>query len=323
MFDIVALGEILIDFTPYGLSEVDNTLFERNPGGAPANVLFSMARLGAKPAFIGKVGNDQFGDFLKKCLLQNNIDIQGLKRSTKANTTLAFVHLSKTGDRSFSFYRNPGADMMLKESDIDEHIIKNSRIFHFGSISMTDEPARSATIRALNFAKENNVLISYDPNLRPLLWNSLNEARKQIIAVLPYINILKVSEEELEFITCEKQLEKGSRLLSEKGVDCILVTLGSRGAFYRIGELFGRLQGYDVAVIDTTGAGDAFLGGILYTLKGMNTSEILHLSQIEIEQIVDFGNAVGALTTTKKGAIPAVPTMEEVKQCMKTVCKLQ
>lgn len=317
MFDIIALGELLVDFTPHGMSEAGNRLYETNPGGAPANVLAASAKLGGKTAFIGKVGEDRFGDFLAECLWESKIDISGLSRTGACCTTLAFVHLSKTGDRSFSFYRNPGADMMLDEFDIDKELIKNTRIFHCGSISMTDEPARSATKKALQIARENNVIISYDPNLRPALWRSLDEARDHIISGLEYADIVKISEEELEFITGEKDLVRGSERLAQKGGDCMLVTLGARGTFYKFGNITGRLNTYAVSAVDTTGAGDAFLGGILYQLKNMDLSEIRRLSKEDIEEIVDFGNAVGALTTTKKGALPAVPTMEEVRECMK------
>ncbi len=321
MYDIIALGEVLVDFTPYGTSEARNSLYERNPGGAPANVLAATAKLGGKTAFIGKVGDDRFGDFLAECLLENKIDIGCLTRTRACCTTLAFVHLSKTGDRSFSFRRNPGADMMLDELDIDKELIKRTKIFHFGSISMTDEPARSATIKAVQIARENNVIVSYDPNLRPALWKSLDEARDHIISGLEYANIVKISEEELAFITGEEDLLKGSEQLAEKGGDCILVTLGARGTFYRLGNITGKLKTYAVSAIDTTGAGDAFFGGILYQLKDMDLSEIRRLSKEAIEEIVDFGNAVGALTATKKGAIPAVPTMEEVRECRKNTPK--
>lgn len=322
MFDVTALGELLIDFTPHGISDNGNPLFERNPGGAPANVLAAVSRLGARAAFIGKVGNDQFGSFLTECLLENNIDVSGLGKSDRVKTTLAFVHLSETGDRSFSFYRDPGADLMLEPSDIPEDIIRQSSIFHFGSLSLTDEPARSATLKALSIARDNNVIISYDPNLRPPLWRSLSDAEREIRRGLEYADILKLSEEELYFITNEGDLEKGSRLLSDMGIGLIFVTLGPKGTFYRHGSDTGRLDTYDVRVVDTTGAGDAFLGGVLFRLRGKKRKDLAELCKTEIEQITDFANAVGALTTAKKGAIPAIPSLQEVLDCMKHIHKL-
>jgi fructokinase len=322
MFDVTALGELLIDFTPSGVSENGNPLFERNPGGAPANVLASLSRLGARTAFIGKVGNDQFGRFLRDCLNLNKIDVSGLKMSETVKTTLAFVHLTDTGDRSFSFYRDPGADLTLEPSEILADMIRHSGIFHFGSLSLTDEPARSATLTALEIARDNGVIISYDPNLRPPLWKSPAEAEREIRRGLEYADILKISDEELVFITGESDLEKGSRILSDMGIGLIFVTLGLRGTFFRHGGDTGKLDTYGVRVIDTTGAGDAFLGGILYGLRGKKRADLAGLDKAEIERMTDFANAVGALTTTKKGAIPAVPSLEEVQSCMKDIPKL-
>jgi fructokinase len=322
MFDIIALGELLIDFTPYGISDGGNPVFERNPGGAPANLLSAASKLGARTAFIGKVGDDLFGRFLAKTLKDNNIDTRGLRSSQTVNTTLAFVHLDSHGDRSFSFYRNPGADMMLEEKDLDHEMIKASKVFHFGTLSMTDEPARSATIKALEIARQNGALISFDPNLRPPLWKSLEEAKKQMIKGLEFADILKLSGEELEFLTGEKDVEKGVEYLGKYGIKLIIVTLGPLGVFYRIGDMTGRLPTYDVKVVDTTGAGDAFLGGALYKLKDIDPSQLGSLTRKEIEGVLDFANAVGACTTTKKGGIPAVPELQDVLRCMKDVPKL-
>ncbi|AOY74494.1 carbohydrate kinase family protein [Clostridium formicaceticum] len=323
MFDVVALGELLIDFTPYGTSANGYPLFERNPGGAPANVLTTLAKLGADVAFIGKVGDDQFGKFLKNCLQKNRIDTSGLKTSPDVSTTLAFVHLTDDGDRSFSFYRNPGADMMLMSEDVPVDIIKSSRIFHFGSISLTDEPSRSATLNALKLAKENQLIISYDPNLRPPLWKSIKEAEGEIKRGLVYADVLKISWEELVFITKEKDLDIGTKILEDLGISLIFVTLGAAGTYYRYQGKTGKLHTYDVKVVDTTGAGDAFLGGILYKLRGLSLEDLKTLTIAEVEDLVDFGNAVGALTTTKKGATPAVPSIEEVVYCIKNISKIE
>ena len=322
MADVTALGELLIDFTPHGVSESGNVLFERNPGGAPANVLAMVSKLGGSTAFIGKVGEDDFGRFLSDNLRENGIDVSNIKYHREVHTTLAFVNLTPEGDRSFSFYRNPGADMTLEPAEIDEELIKNSSIFHFGSISMTDEPSRGATLRAIEVAKNAGVTVSYDPNLRPSLWRSLDEAKENILRGLRYADILKVSDEELGFITGESDLAKGSAILARQGVSAIFVTLGAKGSFYRIGEKTGLRSTYDTKVIDTTGAGDAFLGGVLYRVRDMSLPELQGLGDAEIAAIVDFANAAGALAATQKGAIPALPTFEAIDLCMRVTPRL-
>ena len=319
MFDVVALGELLIDFTPNGVSDAGNELYEKNPGGAPANVLAAVSKLGKSTAFLGMVGNDSFGRFLRKVLEDQKIDTTGLAFSNDTNTTLAFVHLDVSGNRSFSFYRNPGADMMLRESDINFDIIKNAKVFHFGSISMTNEPVRSSTLAALKYAKENDLLVSYDPNLRPALWKSLDEAKENILIGMKYADILKISEEELEFITGMTDFEKGAEIIHKFGVSVVFITLGPKGCFYSYKGGTGKLDTYNVKVLDTTGAGDAFFGGILYKFCGMPIVEIQSMKKADFEKIVDFANATGALTTTKRGAIPAMPSLEEVKAMTGTV----
>jgi fructokinase len=237
-------------------------------------------------------------------------------------TTLAFVHLSPDGERSFSFYRNPGADMMLEAKEIQEEIIKESNILHFGSISLTDEPARSATFEAIRIAKENGLIISYDPNLRPLLWKSMNHAKKEIKGCLKYADILKISEEELEFITDESDLKKGTNILEQLGISLIFVTRGPKGTYYRYAGKTGSINTYDIKVVDTTGAGDAFLGAALYKLKDLKLSSLKSLTIEKVEEIIDFANAAGALTTTGKGAIPSVPSMSEIIDCIRNVPRL-
>ncbi|MED1205972.1 carbohydrate kinase family protein [Heyndrickxia acidicola] len=312
MLDVIALGEVLIDFTPAGKSETGEVRFEQNPGGAPANVLSLLAKLGKSTAFIGKVGDDQFGHYLHNTLRESGMNTKGLVFSKDTRTTLAFVHLDDQGDRSFSFYRSPGADMMLRENEVDFELISNARVFHFGSISMTHEPAASATLKAAAHAKEHGVLISYDPNLRENLWDDLTHAKERMEQGLFFADVVKISEEELEFISGTKDLEKGSSYLSDRfDIPLILVTLGSKGCFYRHGSETGCRSGYHVKAVDTTGAGDAFLGGMLYQIleKGVPLSG---LDLEDMDQMVSFANAVGALVTTKKGAIPAMPTIEEV-----------
>lgn len=322
MFDVVALGELLIDFTPLGNSVAGNLLFERNAGGAPANVLAAVSKLGGKGAFIGKVGNDQFGHYLKRVLDENHIETSGLKFSEEVNTTLAFVHLDESGDRSFSFYRKPGADIMLSPYDLELDIINNCKIFHFGSLSMTNEPARSATLKAVEYAKEKGKLISYDPNWRPPLWKDNISAKEGMLLGLKYADILKISETELEFLTGESNLEKGSKALFDKGIKLVLVTLGSRGCFYRCASGVDHLNTYDTKVVDTTGAGDAFLGGLLYKISKISMP-LNEIDKVIITDIVDFSNAVGALCASKRGAIPAMPILMEVSECMDGVPKLR
>lgn len=314
MFDITALGELLIDFTPFAALDGTKGVFERNPGGAPANVLVASKRLGCSAAFIGMVGNDQFGMFLKDILDKCGVCTRGLRLTDKAKTTLAFVHLNEAGDRSFSFYRDSGADIMLTAQDVDYELIGNSRIFHFGSLSMTDEPCRSATLSALKYAKKKHIIISYDPNLRPSLWRSLEEAKSAIMEGLGYADILKVSEEELEFISGTADLEKGTELLYRAGVGAVFVTMGEKGCFYRYKGGFGAVDGFKVNTVDTTGAGDAFLGAVLYKILKLGWKNINRIDAAGFEAILRFANAAGALTTTKKGAIPAMPDINEVSR---------
>jgi fructokinase len=322
MLDVIALGEVLIDFTPAGKSETGEVRFERNPGGAPANVLSSLAKLGKNTAFIGKVGDDQFGHYLHNNLRGSGINTKGLVFSKDTRTTLAFVHLDDQGDRSFSFYRSPGADMMLSEKEVDLEMISNARVFHFGSISMTHEPSASATLKAAAYAKEQGLLISFDPNLRENLWDVLTQAKERMEQGLSFADVVKISEEELEFISGTKDLEKGSSYLSDRfNIPLILVTLGAKGCFYRLGSETGQRSGYQVQAVDTTGAGDAFLGGMLYQImeKGYPLSS---LPLNVVDQMVSFANAVGALVTTKKGAIPAMPSLEEVLALDKNIISI-
>ncbi|MEK8212025.1 PfkB family carbohydrate kinase [Paenibacillus sp. FSL L8-0463] len=316
MVDITAIGEVLIDFTPAGLSEKGEQLFECNPGGAPANVVVVLSKLGRSTAIIGKIGEDQFGEYLTRVLRENGVDTKGLVKEKQANTTLAFVHLKEDGDRTFSFYRNPGADMLLGIDDIDLEQIKDTKIFHFGSVSMTHEPSASATLKACTQAKENGALISFDPNLRPALWKDLEQAKIKIKEGLALADIVKISEEELEFITGLTDLEEGThQIQTQFKVKVILVTKAEKGCFVRYGSgsKWADVPGFKVQTVDTTGAGDAFLGGFLYQLleRGGSMDQIRDQDWIPI---VRFANAVGALVTTQKGAIPAIPTYKEINK---------
>ncbi|MFD0620902.1 carbohydrate kinase [Paenibacillus sp. GCM10027629] len=318
MADVITLGELLIDFTPYGKSEHGQPLFERNPGGAPANVVAAIARLGSSSGFIGKVGNDAFGQGLRDALTFSGVDTAGLVLSESANTTLAFVHLAEDGDRSFSFYRNPGADQLLTEEEVPFASIAEARIFHFGSISMTDEPVRTATLAAVHHAKKHGVLVSFDPNLRPALWASDELAKEQILAGLRLADVVKISEEELEFLTGTADLEAGSQILCEQfPISLLLVTRGGAGSFYRTGLRTGERAGFAVQAIDTTGAGDAFMAGALYSILLAN-QPIPAWTSTELDALLTFANAMGALATTRKGGIPAMPTLMEVQGLMQS-----
>ncbi|MBW7476341.1 carbohydrate kinase [Paenibacillus oenotherae] len=311
-FDIVALGELLIDFTPKTVPGEDETYFQKNAGGAPANVLAALARQGKRTAFIGKVGADSFGSFLASVLEDSGVSTSGLVYSDTASTTLAFVELNSDGDRSFTFYRKPGADMMLEQSEVNLDIIANAAIFHFGSLSMTHEPARSATFAALAHAKEQGKLISYDPNLRLPLWPDEATACTQILAAMPYADVVKVSEEELLFLTGSQDLATGAKQLKERfGLSLLCVTLGEKGCYYQAGAYTGHVPAFSVQAIDTTGAGDAFMGGLLSRLLDYGARPS-GLSDQELQDIIRHGTASGSLATTKRGGIPAMPSKAEV-----------
>jgi fructokinase len=273
--------------------------------------------LGGHTAFIGKVGADSFGDFLAKTLSDIGIETQGLIRSKTEHTTLAFVELDEKGDRSFTFYRNPGADTMLTPDEVDESLILGSRILHFGSVSLSREPARSATLHAIQTAKNAGKIISYDPNDRPLLWEDTDQARRIMREYATFADIIKVSEEELYLLTGEADPIKGAALLTRLGPTLVLISMGSKGAFYYMEGLSGAVPTYDVKTINTNGAGDAFLGAVHAQIRNRSIDEIQSMRRDELENIVAFANAAGALTTTKNGAISAMPTVSEVEECMR------
>lgn len=317
MYDITALGESLIDFTPSGVNDMGIQLYGCNPGGAPANFLAMNAKLGGRVAFIGKVGDDAFGSFLEKTMVEGGIDVKGLRKSKEVPTTLAFVQLSDTGDRTFSFYRKPGADIMLTREEVDTGIVENTRVFHFGTLSMTDEPSRSATFYAVDLAKKAGALISYDPNYRPALWDSPEDAMAMMQKGVPLADIIKVSDEEMTLMTGETGAEAGARKLLDQGAALVLVTGGEKGAFYMNHVCCGALPAYDVKVVDTTGSGDAFLGALMYRLKGLDRDAIAHLPEGTLRDAVLFGNAAGGLTATARGAIPAMPDEAGILACMR------
>jgi fructokinase len=321
-YDVCAIGELLIDFTPSGVNELGIALFGRNPGGGVANMLAMNTKLGGKTAFIGKVGDDSFGRFLEQTLKNAGIDSAGLIKDPAYLTTLAIVDLTPTGERSFIFYRRQGADLMLTWQEIQKELIDQAHIFHFGAVSLSGQPCRDTVHEAVRYAKSKGKIISYDPNYRPFLWTSADEAKTEIGSLVGSADILKVSEEEMELLTGVTDLEKGSALLAEKGPAIVLVSLGPKGSFFRCASGCAALATYDVKTVDTTGAGDSFLGAIHYRLRGKSLDYLKTISTDELREIVDFGNAAGSLTTTQKGAIPAQPTMAQIEACRKEVKKL-
>lgn len=312
MYDIIAVGELLIDFTPESAPGAEKVLFSQNPGGAPANVLAQASALGANTALVSRVGQDAFGAFLVEQVARRGVNTDYVSRDDRYPTTLAFVHLDAHGDRSFSFYRECSADRMLNVEHIPKAPIEQAAILHFGGVSMTDLPARSATVHAVHLARESGTLVSYDPNYRPALWESEADARQALRQVLPMVDIIKVSEEELPLITDTDDLEEGSRRLSDLGITLVLISRGAKGAYYRLGALTGACPAYAVDVVDTTGAGDAFMGAVLSHLCHMDRDTLESLTQDALNEIVDFANAAGSLTCTRKGAIAVMPTEAEI-----------
>lgn len=314
--DVVALGELLIDFTNNGISEQGNGMYEANPGGAPCNVLSMLQKLGDSTAFIGKVGKDSFGELLKDAIQEQGICTDGLLFDRAVPTTLAFVYTSPDGDRNFSFYRNPGADMMLKKEEVDESLICSSKIFHFGSLSMTSVQAEQATKYAIDTAKNNGVLISFDPNLRPPLWDDIETAKQKIRYGFSKCDILKISDNEVEFMTGEQDIEKGvSKIIQQYHIPLICATLGKDGskAFYD-GKVINGKPFYSDKTIETTGAGDTFCGCMLhfvlhYGIDGL-TSKIL-------EEMLSYSNAAACLVTTRKGALRVMPQISEIENFRK------
>ena len=311
-YDVIALGELLADFTMNGKSTQGNNIFEACPGGAPCNVLAMLSKYGKRTSFTGKIGNDMFGTMLKDTLKSAGIDTSHLYTDEDVNTTLAFVTTLPGGDREFSFYRNPGADMMLTEDDIDEEYIKSGKIFHFGTLSMTHEGVRAATKKALNIAKNNGMLVSFDPNLRPLLWDSLDNAREQMAYGSGYCDILKIADNEIQFFTgIEDYDEAVKKLLEVYDIPLVLLTLGKDGsrAYYK-GKRTDA-EGFKVNSVEATGAGDTFMGSVLaYILD----HDIHSLTDEEVKEMLVRANAAAAIVTTRKGALKSMPEPEEAER---------
>ena len=309
-YDVIALGELLIDFTMNGQSEQGNNLFEACPGGAPCNVLALLNKMGKKTAFVGKVGKDQFGTLLRNTISEAGIDASHLVTDEEVNTTLAFVHTFPDGDREFSFYRNPGADMMLGENEVDEDFVKDTKIFHFGTLSMTHDGVRAATKKAVSAAKDGGCLISFDPNLREPLWSSLDLAKEQMEYGFSMCDILKISDNEIQFVSGREDYDEGIAYLQEKySIPLILLTMGKDGSrAYYTGMRVER-KGFSVDTIETTGAGDTFGGSSLtYLLE----HDFDSLTEEQLGEMLTFANAAAAIVTTRKGAIRAMPKRGEV-----------
>lgn len=311
MYDVVALGELLIDFVQNGENQKGNPTYEANPGGAPCNVLAMLRKLGYKTAFIGKVGDDSFGSMLTAVLEELDIDISGVINDKEIPTTLAVVHNKSDGDREFSFYRNPGADMMLEEKEVNYEVIKRGRIFHFGSLSMTSEPVHTATKKALAYAKNEKKIISFDPNLRIPLWKNLKEAANAIWYGIENCHILKIADNELQWLTGETDIDTGIQVIKNKtDIPLICVTLGKKGsiAYYEDKKIYASAF-VNTQTVDTTGAGDTFcacvLGSILeYGLKGLSEQKIYHM--------LCRANAAASIVTSQKGALCSMPEIEEI-----------
>lgn len=310
MIDITAVGEILIDLTQSGVNELGIPVFAANPGGAPANLVVAAARLGASTAFIGKVGTDSFGTFLRNTLIENKVDVSGMVTDMYSRTTLAVVAVDKQGERTFSFYRDPSADVNLRAEEISDEQLKTTKFLHFGSVSLTTDPARTATLHAAKAAKGYGAVISYDPNYRASLWSDEATAIERMLEPLAMVDVVKVSDEELPLLTGTEDLEEGSRILADKGIALVLVTLGANGAFYRFKGCTGHVPGMKVKVGDTNGAGDTFFGATLAQLAKFDALDTITTE--ELERILAVSNKAAGITTSRHGAIPAMPTQEEV-----------
>lgn len=309
-YDVTALGELLIDLTQNGISNQGNPILEANPGGAPCNVLACLARLGHQTAFIGKIGCDNFGEQLHRAIDEVGIASEGLCWDEYVHTTLAVVHTIKGGDRDFSFYRKPGADIMLSSKDVREDMIRDSQIFHYGSLSMTQEPCRSATYRAIALAEQHGILCSFDPNLRPPLWKSLDHARVQVEYGLSHCDILKISDNEILWISGKDNYDDAVSWLQENySIPLILLTLGKNGSRAYCGDVMAQHPSFSVNTIETTGAGDTFMGAMLHQILQMGWRKY---TQAELAQMLRFANAAAAIVTTRAGALRVMPTENQI-----------
>lgn len=311
---ICVAGELLIDFTPCGTSSQGQLLYARNPGGAPANVLAMAAKLGVKARLCAVVGSDNFGTFLIESMLAAGIDTRFISRTARARTTLAFVDLDERNDRSFTFYRKPGADILLTDAGIPDEAMEGCGVYHFSGVSLTDEPARGAVLRAARRAKEMGLLVSFDPNYRPFLWPQAAQARQAFEEGMRCADIIKVSEEEVAFLLGQENAAQGAAELAKQYDALVLASCGARGALAaNPSGLLGRAEALPVTVADTTGAGDAFLGTILAALAGKERAALHSMTEQEAVELLHLGCMAGSLTASKLGAIPALPEKEELQ----------
>jgi len=319
MPDIVTIGESLIDFlsTRRGVLMEETTGFTIAPGGAPANVAAAISKLGGSSGFIGKVGTDSFGVMIRNTLMEVGVDVDQLIMDKSVNTTLAFISVKPNGEPDFVFYRNHcGADLALKQDEIESGYIENAKVLHFGSISFTGEPLRSATIRAIDIARRSGKIVSFDPNLRPSLWESLHDAKVEIERGLHYADIVKLTDTELELITETNSLSRGTDMILKYGPCMVFVTRGKEPCYFKSGNVAFEYPTFETQLVDATGAGDAFMGGVLLRLNErlQGDKPVSSLRKEEAESILRFANACGAITVTRKGVIPALPTMDEAQR---------
>lgn len=318
--DVVALGELLIDFTCVSADADGYPTMAAHPGGAPANFLAALAKFGAKTALLGKVGNDTFGKLLVGTLETAGIRTNGIVIAEDVFTTLAFVTLDESGDRAFSFARKPGADTRISFAELDTQLIEEARVFHFGTLSLTDEPARSATYKAVAYAKEKGKIITFDPNLRKPLWKSLEKAKEQMLWGLSQADVVKISDEEVEFLFGLDAEEGAAYILKQYGVKLVFVTCGAEGCFFQNQKASGKVSSLPgICVADTTGAGDIFGGSAVWKLlqTGKKPEE---LDQLELQETVRFACAAAGLSTTRPGGISSVPEYDAVLRAMETIC---
>ncbi len=314
IYDITTFGEILIDFTSQGINEDGQMLYARNPGGAPANVAVAAARLGAHTAFMGKAGKDMHGEFLRSVLQREKVDTKGLLLDEDYFTTLAFVEVNESGERTFSFARKPGADTKIQKEEVDVDVLDRTNIFHVGSLSLTDQPARDTTFYAVKRAKNKGSVISYDPNYRASLWPDEKTAKKHMRSLVPYVDLMKISDEETELLTDHRDVREAAKILYEQGVKVVAVTLGGEGAYIYSKDGGCVVPGFSVKQIaDTNGAGDSFWGGFLYKIS-TSEKQLDELTQEDLKEFARFGNAVASLCVEKKGAIPAMPELAQVER---------
>ncbi|MGM0366877.1 MAG: PfkB family carbohydrate kinase [Actinomycetota bacterium] len=318
MADILCLGEALIDFVAVnsGKTLIEVTAFKKVAGGAPANVSVGVSKLGRTSAFLGRVGDDEFGYFLRDTIKRNGVDVSQMQFDKKARTGLAFISLPTPNTREFLFYRNPSADMMMDSSKFDNHFISSAKVFHFGSITLIGQPSRSSTMEAAELAKDGGAIISYDPNLRLGLWPDREAAKQEMKKPLGMVDIVKVNDDELDFLTGESDCRKGMDRLLDYGPKLAILTLGEKGSCYRTAELFGKVESFKVDTVDATGCGDSFVAGLLCGMLDTSLEKLISDREM-LEPVLRFASAAAAITSTRKGVIGALPRRKKVMDFLK------